>query len=188
NNPRICPHFHIPLQSGSDRILKLMKRPYTSEGFKKLILKLHEAGPFVSIGIDVMAGFPGETEEDIEQTIRFLGELPVTYFHVFPYSRRKGTPAARFEGQVVKSVAEGRCKKLRDLGSAKKKDFYEKNIGRTDQVLVESNRDKETDRLKGFSRNYIPVLLEGDDELQGQVVKVRLQEVKGEQMLGEIIS
>ncbi len=174
---QVCHHVHVPLQSGDDAVLKQMRRPYTTSLFRDVIERLVDAVPDMNIGIDVIVGFPGETEEQFENTVAFLRDLPAGYLHVFPYSRRQGTPAADFSGQVPERVKKERVHVLRQLSEEMKSRFQEKHIGRTLQVLVESSRDKTTGMLKGFSRNYIPVVFEGSASLFGKEVAVKATDV-----------
>ncbi|MEW6673689.1 MAG: tRNA (N(6)-L-threonylcarbamoyladenosine(37)-C(2))-methylthiotransferase MtaB [Thermodesulfobacteriota bacterium] len=170
---RICHHFHIPLQSGDDLILKRMRRPYSRDFFRELVLKIRAAMPDAAIGVDVLIGFPGETETAFQNTFDLIQELPLTYLHVFPFSARRGTPADRFPDRVPAPVVKSRCRRVRQLGIAKKKAFYSRFLGRTLPVLIESRRDV-SGRLKGFSANYLPVCLNGGDDLKNTVVAVRI--------------
>jgi len=172
----ICHHFHIPLQSGDDTILERMQRPYSRSFFRELVLKIRAAMPDAAIGADVLIGFPGETEEAFENTFQLIQELPVTYLHVFPFSARKGTPADRFPEKVPSQVIKSRCHSVRQLGVAKKKEFYERFIGRTLPVLIEGQRDS-SGRLKGFSANYLPACLSGEDNLKNTIAPVRIESI-----------
>jgi len=160
---KICNHFHVPLQSGSDNILKRMNRPYTSNKFREMILKIRKSIPDAAIGVDTLIGFPGETEKEFENTFSLIEELPVTYLHVFPFSPRKGTPAEKYSDRVDTRVVKARCKKMRELGIKKKRAFYEESIGKTHKVLLEEKRDDKTGLLKGITSNYISVLSDGPD-------------------------
>lgn len=158
---KVCRHLHIPLQSGDDGILAAMRRNYDASFFRELVAKLCNAIPGIAIGIDVMAGYPGETEEAFENTLRLAEELPVAYLHVFPYSRRPGTPAATLAGQVSEEAKKGRAERLRTAGALKRRTFAEGFIGRPLDVLVEGRIDEETAMPIGFSDNYIPVVVRG---------------------------
>lgn len=179
-----CHHLHIPLQSGSDRILMAMNRPYRGQDFGRLIHRIHDRMPYASIGVDIIAGFPGEGEEDFFDTYNLLRDLPVSYFHVFPFSRRKGTPAYDMPDQVDGRTIKKRCESLRALGRKKRKAFYERNLGREEFLLVEEAQDRETGLMKGYTRNYIPVLLSGKRGIMGREIKVRLEGIWGEKMKG----
>ncbi len=181
----ICPHVHIPLQSGDSDVLKRMRRPYTLSLFRDLTEKLFFKVQGLNIGIDVIAGFPGETGAQFENTFNFLKEIQACYLHVFPYSQREGTPAAGFDGQVPEAVKKERVKRLLDLSDQKKEKFYSSFINKTLSVLVEGKRDKKTGVLRGFSRNYIPILFTGDEGLMGKEVPVTIKEVNGILVFGE---
>jgi len=169
-----CRHFHLPLQSGCDNVLKRMHRPYTSSFFKDLILKINKTLPDAAIGVDVLIGFPGETDNDFENTYSIIKELPVTYLHVFPFSPRKGTKAFDYPDKIKESIIKDRCKKIRDLGMEKKEIFFEKAIGKNAEVLIEAKRDTATGFLKGITSNYIPVLIEGEDLLKNKIINANI--------------
>lgn len=181
---RLCPHFHLPLQSGDPDILDAMNRPYGPGDFVSLVHRIHERMPDAAIGVDVIAGFPGEGEGAFENTLNLLEGLPVTYLHVFPYSRRPGTAAAGFPDPVPPEEIRKRAGGLRKMGMKKRLDFYAKYLYEEREVLVETKRDRKTGLLKGVSRNYIPVLFEGPDSLQTRLVQVRIQAVKGRDVFG----
>ncbi|MBW1846975.1 MAG: tRNA (N(6)-L-threonylcarbamoyladenosine(37)-C(2))-methylthiotransferase MtaB [Deltaproteobacteria bacterium] len=173
----ICNHFHIPLQSGNDDILNKMNRPYSRSFFKDLIQNIHESVSEVSIGVDVIIGFPGETDKAFEDTYSLINELPVSYLHVFPFSPRQNTPAFKLPDKIPASVIKSRCKQMRELGNSKKALFYQKFIGKSVAVLVESTREKKTGQLKGFTSNYMPVLMDGPDKLKNTMVHARIEEL-----------
>jgi threonylcarbamoyladenosine tRNA methylthiotransferase MtaB len=170
----ICPHFHIPLQSGDAGVLKMMGRPYSPAFFRELVLGLAAAIPDLNIGVDVIAGFPGETDRAFENTVEVLGGLPAGYLHVFPFSRRSGTPAADFPNQVSAQVKKERALQLRHISDQKRKSFYAAHAGAILPVLVENRRQKKTGLLRGISRNYIPVNFDGPASLGGQEVYVQV--------------
>lgn len=169
----VCHHLHVPLQSGSDRVLEAMGRNYRSRFYRERIEKAASMMPGAGIGADVMVGFPGETEEDFEATYRLVEALPITYLHVFPYSPRPGTPAASMSGQVHPEVKKERAARLRELGEAKRQAFMEAQLGKTLPVLIETTRERQTGCLKGWSDTYVKVHLEGPEEWMGQIVRVR---------------
>jgi threonylcarbamoyladenosine tRNA methylthiotransferase MtaB len=181
----VCPHLHIPLQSGDEIVLRSMNRSYTPAGFKYSIEKLVASIPSLNIGVDVIAGFPGETETHFQNTLRFIQDLPVGYLHVFPYSRRPGTPAALLPEHVPESIKKQRTAMLRQISLSKKRRFYTSFLNTTLQVLVEGKRDQKTQRLKGFSRNYIPVFIDGHDELMGNEIMVTVVDVQETSVFGE---
>jgi len=184
----ICSHFHIPLQSGDDNILKKMHRPYTAELVRNLVLKIKDVLPKAAIGVDVMAGFPGETEQAFENTCELIEELPVSYLHVFPFSPRKGTPAATYSGQVNHDTTRERCRKIREIGKAKREAFYKKAKGKKVNVLIETKRDSATGLLKGFSSNYIPVLVSGEDHFMNQIVSVKIDYIQDDLKVFGLVS
>ncbi len=153
---RICPHFHVPLQSGDEGILKRMGRPYTPDVFAKVIETIHDKFPDAAIGADVLVGFPGETESAFEATYNLIQSLPITYLHVFPFSPRPPAPAAAYPDQVPATVVKQRCNMLQDLGCSKKQAFYAQMAGRTLDLIIEKRLPGR--QLKGISSNYIPVL------------------------------
>jgi len=178
-----CPHFHIPLQSGDDRILERMHRPYTGSFFENLIIRIKNQMPDVAIGVDILIGFPGETEKAFENTYSLIEKLPVTYLHVFPFSSRPGTPAARYPQKVPQMTIKSRCKKMRQLGRIKKQVFYKKFLGKTVEILIEGKKDKATGLLKGITSNYIPVHVNGNDELFNTMIQVNIDKVEKNNMV-----
>ncbi len=152
---RFVPHFHIPLQSGSDIILKKMKRRYLTHLYRDRIETIKKYMPQACIGVDVIVGFPGEGREEFEQTYRFLQELPVSYLHVFTYSERDNTEAARMDGQVPLDVRKERSRMLRSLSVKKKRAFYESQLGTLQEVLFES--ENRSGFLEGYTKNYLRV-------------------------------
>lgn len=175
----LCPHFHIPLQSGDDGILERMGRPYTRAQFGEIVYSIRKSLPRAAIGADVLVGFPGEDEAAFEQTLSLIKLLPITHLHVFPFSPRKGTPAARYKQKVPERVIKARCNKLRRLGEQKKGDFFRTQIGQPAMVLVETAAEAHTGLPKGLSDNYIPVVLtEGpvDTNVLTEVVIERVTE------------
>jgi len=174
---RICPHFHIPLQSGDNDILRRMHRPYTREFFKGLVEEIHQHVPQAALGVDVLIGFPGETEDAFKRTYSLIQELPVTYLHVFPFSARKGTAAFNYPDRVSAAVVQQRCRKIRQLGNIKKSIFYNKFMNKKLEVLIESNSTFADGYVKGMSSNYIPVLVQSDPTLIHSIVQVKVQQV-----------
>ena len=167
---KFLPHFHIPLQSGCDRILAAMHRRYNTDFFRRKIEYIRSRMDFVFFGIDVIVGFPGETAEDFETTYRFLEEISPAFIHIFPYSRRAGTPAADMPGQVSEADKKARVQVLQGLCDRLHLEFCESNRGRREQVLFEST-DKQG-KMFGYSRNYIKVERDYDPSLVGQIVDV----------------
>lgn len=159
----LCSHFHVPMQSGSDTILKVMGRPYAAALFSERVEKIRKGSSVAAIGTDIMTGFPGENEELFEESLERVRALPLTYLHVFPYSPRPGTPAADFPDQVPMEKAKKRAKILRALSEEKKRAFAESLEGKVLDVLFERRRDRRTGKLKGLTDNYQVILAEGDD-------------------------
>jgi len=184
SSPIICNHLHIPLQSGADEVLKRMNRPYSSELFKELVKKLVSAIPDLNIGVDVIVGFPGESHENFTNTVSVIEELPIGYLHVFPYSRRPGTPAADFPDQVDSKTIKNRGKILRGIGNRKREEFYRRFLGKRLSVLIESKRDVDTKYLKGFSRNYIPVLKDVGEDMVNEEIPVTITKVRDGKVFG----
>jgi threonylcarbamoyladenosine tRNA methylthiotransferase MtaB len=183
----IQPHLHIPLQSGSDEILARMNRRYTIDQFRDVINLCHESLPDAAIGIDILAGFPGETDAQFSDAKDFLQSLYFSYLHVFPYSIRPGTKAANFKEQVPKKIKDARVVQLRSLSDKKKIEFYRSQLDRTRPVLVEGQRDNDG-MLKGFTDNYIAVRFNGPDSLLNSVADVRLLLLKNDSVIGESIT
>jgi len=169
---KVCPHLHLPIQSGDDDILRKMNRNYTSSFLSSLINELHRRIPQISLGADVIVGFPGETEKQSQRTRELMETLPLSYLHVFPFSRRKGTPASRLPHQVRESVITERAEALRTLGKKKRQNFYGGFLRQTLDVLVQDQQDKRTGLWKGLSRNYIPVLLTQDGNLREEPLSI----------------
>ncbi len=156
---KVCPHLHIPIQSGDDEILQRMNRHYQSSHLLDLIQELHRRIPRLSMGADVIVGFPGEREENFNRTYELVESLPLSYLHTFPFSKRKGTPASRLQPEVDGAVIKRRAEQMRELGKRKRQAFHRQFLHQELSVLVEDRREKESGRWMGFSRNYIPVLL-----------------------------
>jgi len=189
NSKILCRHFHLSLQSGDDRILGLMRRDYTTGQVADLVARLQAAIPGIAVGMDVITGFPGEAEEEFRNMTSFIENIRLAYLHVFPYSRRPGTVAAAFSDQVTKSVMKERALILRGIGNRKRIEFNSGFIGKMLSVLVEGSRDKETGWMKGFSDNYVPVLLpEGDQSLANRIVTVTGDRMIREKVVGEIVT
>jgi threonylcarbamoyladenosine tRNA methylthiotransferase MtaB len=169
----LCHHLHIPLQSGSDEILKRMGRPYHAAFFRSRLEKIWRAIPDMAIGMDVMAGFPGEDERAFQETVQLIEDLPVAYLHVFPYSDRPGTAASILPGKVGEAEKRRRAETLRTIGKKKRTDFAEKFIGKKLNVLIEGRQDPRSGLMKGYSEHYIQVFVRaGDPALINQIVKV----------------
>jgi threonylcarbamoyladenosine tRNA methylthiotransferase MtaB len=182
----ICQHLHIPLQSGHDRILERMNRHYTTDRFREVMEELAAAITDICLGCDIIAGFPGETDAEFAATYRFIDTLPIAYLHVFPFSPRQGTPAATMPGQVPGSVIRERAAALRRLSEQKKRAYHERFVGRELKVLVQER--KAGGMVKGLSRNYIPVMLAGDDNLINSEIYVRITGTGKDLVKGEYVA
>jgi threonylcarbamoyladenosine tRNA methylthiotransferase MtaB len=187
STPEICPHFHIPLQSGDDDILKSMGRPYGARLYKDLIQHLHHAFPDAALGADVLVGFPGETHTRFQNTLHLLQELPVAYLHVFPFSPRPGTPAFNLKNRVEGSSLKARCASLRELSVRKRLAFASSFIGHTLQVVVE--KKEAGGRLwQGTTPNYLKIAFHSPRVLaEGTRIQVRLVDVTTQGLQGEIV-
>ncbi len=172
---KFMPHFHIPLQSGSNKILKLMRRRYLKELYAEKVEQIRGLIPHCCIGVDVITGFPGETEKDFLETYQFLNELDISYLHVFPYSERPDTPAIVFEGSVMIEERNNRSKMLRSLSIKKRRAFYESQLGITRPVLFED--DIEDGNISGFTDNYIRVVTKYDPVLVNEIKMVKLSRI-----------
>jgi threonylcarbamoyladenosine tRNA methylthiotransferase MtaB len=181
----ICHHLHLPLQSGSDSVLSRMGRPYTSGLFRDLIAQISAAMPDAFIGADLIAGFPGESEAEFEETIRLLEELPFSDLHVFPYSSRPGTKAAGMPGHIPDRVVTERAARLRGIAAAKKSAFLERFAGKELTVLVQGFNDK-TGVCRGLTRNYINVSFPGTKDLVNEEVSITIESCDGQVCSGHL--
>ena len=172
---KFVPHFHIPLQSGCNKVLALMRRRYKRELYSERVANIKRLMPDCCIGVDVIVGFPGETQEDFLDTYNFLNELEVSYLHVFTYSERENTPAAEMKGAVPGSVRAERSKMLHILSEKKRRAFYETQIGRSTQVLFEA--DHKNGFMHGFSRNYVKVKAPYDPLLINEIKQVKFENI-----------
>ena len=169
---RFVPHFHIPLQSGNDEILKKMKRRYLSNLYLDRVTKIREVMPHACIGVDIIVGFPGETEELFMETYNFINELPISYLHVFTYSERDNTEAVDFDGIVDQGERKRRNKMLRILSEKKRQAFYQSQLGTTQKVLWE--HDNKDGKMFGFTQNYVKVQTEYNPDLVNETQLVDL--------------
>jgi threonylcarbamoyladenosine tRNA methylthiotransferase MtaB len=180
----VVPHLHIPLQSGSDRVLRRMRRPYTAAMYRRLVERLSVAIPDLGLGTDVIAGFPGESDADATVTEETLRSLPFSYLHVFPYSDRAGTEAAGLDGHVDPAVVSDRARRLRALDRQRRRQFRLTMLGVTREVLVLGTRDRATGWLTGLTDNYVEVLFDGPESLVGRVTTVRPTKLDGDRLRG----
>ena len=179
------PHFHIPLQSGSDKILGLMKRKYNTKIYQSKIQMIRKEIPDACIGADVIVGFPGETDEDFLITLNFIENLKIDYLHVFSYSDRLNTVASVFKYKTPNSEKIDRSRILQAISNKKRLKFYKKNLFTTKKVLFENVTDQQY--VTGFSDNYIRVFTDGDSSMINKVFNVELLEVHDNRIFGKII-
>jgi threonylcarbamoyladenosine tRNA methylthiotransferase MtaB len=181
----LCRHIHIPLQSGDDAILKRMNRRYTSKDFEGLVNRIYDKSPFAAIGLDVIAGFPGEDDIAFRNTMSLINSLPVSYLHVFPFSPRKGTPAAKFSGQVNQKVIKDRAADLRELGKKKRAAFHRSCIGEEFKIIVTSAHPG--GKGEGISDNYLNVIFPSSKPVKNSFMIVRVVESGSDGVTGKII-
>lgn len=186
NSENFCNHFHIPLQNGSNDVLKLMKRRYNSEKFSDLIARIKDTIPDSCIGIDVIAGFPGETEQFFNDSYHLIDSIPVSYLHVFTYSERRNTPAASFSGKVQNIIRKERTNKLRELSNFKLQEFYHTQLNKNEVFLAEKF-NTEQKYLMGHTSNYVNVRLRSDKDIQNKLLRVKFVEQKKDYVVVELI-
>ena len=182
---KICPHIHLPLQSGSSRLLKIMNRHYTKEQYLKLCEKLRAAIPDISLTTDIIVGFPGETEEDFEETLDVVGKVRYDSAFTFIYSKRTGTPAASMENQVDEKVVHERFDRLLELVQSTGRERSERFLGQTLPVLVEHINNQDEHLVTGRLASNLTVHFPGDESLIGKIVNVKLSQCKGFYYIGE---
>lgn len=175
----ICPHLHICAQAGDDEILKRMRRNYDSAYYRELLMKVRDRLPDAALGSDIIVGFPGETDQAFNRSLEFFAALPLTYFHVFPYSTRRGTAAASLPDHVGGEVKKARARRMRELGALKKRDFYLSFRGRKALVLLEEKIDRITGLRRGFSRNYLSFVVSGCGDLVNSEIEVEVEGFEG---------
>ena len=195
---RLCPHLHLPLQSGCDKVLKDMHRPYDTNKFAILLEQIRKKAPGVAVTTDVIVGFPGESEEDFAATCRFVKQCSFAKMHIFPYSMRKGTPAAARKDQVPEAIKKQRAEKLAEIDREMQQACFEQNVGSVHTVLVEQvvgkdeagtagPENKKAVLLDGLTENYIRVEFTGDPALCGTMVQVRITEAAIDKCKGSIL-
>lgn len=186
DNPRMAQHLHLPLQSGCDRTLEAMRRPYDSEEFRSMMRSIRQRVPDIAITTDLMVGFPDETEEDFKESLVFCNDIAFANMHIFKYSMRGGTPAAAMTGQIDPQIKERRAKQMADVAQKNKHEYEQRFVGKTLRILVE---EQNKDGLwTGHSSNYLFVTFPGEGIRSGDFVDVKLTEAGKNQLLGEIIS
>jgi threonylcarbamoyladenosine tRNA methylthiotransferase MtaB len=181
----ICPHFHVPLQSGDEEILRHMRRPYTPREYAEVIHELHRLYPWAALGADVLAGFPGETDKHFRNTLDLIQSLPLSYLHVFPYSPRPGTEAADWQGRTTGDGLKRRTKALRDLGLQRQMEFRQRFLGQTVEVLVENQVKDQEGLYQGITDNYLKVAFQAAIPLTaGSRVWVRIHKASANRLIG----
>ena len=183
--PKVCPHFHLSLQSGCDETLKRMNRRYTTKEYKDIVDKLRQKMPNVAITTDVIVGFPGETNNEFSQTYEFLRDIELSQMHVFKYSPRKGTPAADMENQIDPQMKQMRSDKLIALNKQNFTNFAKKFEGQEFNVLFEQNIGE--NKYEGLTPNYIRVIVESEEDIQGKILKTKINDVKDEYVEGILV-
>ncbi|MFF2887784.1 tRNA (N(6)-L-threonylcarbamoyladenosine(37)-C(2))-methylthiotransferase MtaB [Paenibacillus sp. NPDC057967] len=186
---KMCRHLHIPLQAGENSVLKRMRRKYTTEQFAEKIKRLHEAMPGVAITTDVIVGFPGETDEMFEEGFRFMEELKFAEMHVFPYSKRTGTPAARMDDQVDEEVKNERVHKLIDLSEKMQLEYAQQYVGTVLDVIPEREYKGAPGEglVMGYTDNYLQVIFDGTEEMIGQLCRVKITEAGVNECRGQFL-
>lgn len=186
---KMCRHLHIPLQAGENSVLKRMRRKYTTEQFAEKVRRIKEAMPGVAITTDVIVGFPGETDEMFEEGYRFMQELGFAEMHVFPYSRRTGTPAARMTDQVDEEVKHERVHKLIELSEAMQLAYAQRFVGEVLDVIPEREQkgNEGGGYITGYSDNYLNIVFEGSEELIGQICRVKVVEAGVNECRGQLV-
>jgi len=184
---RLCRHFHIPLQSGDENILKRMNRHYTPGDFAGLVELIQEKIPLAAIGLDVIAGFPGEDAHAHNNTFSFISDLPVSYLHVFPYSPRNGTAAAGFPGQVNQKLIKERATELRDLGRKKRAAFHRLCVGKEFSVITKGRHPQKKDMIEGISDNYLNIIFSSSRLLKNTLQTVQVIETGADWIMGKAV-
>ncbi len=182
---KFCPHFHLPLQAGADEVLARMRRRYNADGYRERVERIVAAMPRAAIGADVIVGFPGESADHFNDSLRLVQSLPLAYLHVFPYSVRAGTTAAKFADRVAAGEIRRRAAAMREVGERQRAAFAARLVGSCVKVLLE---DQVEGRLRGYSRNYVRVVADGPADLINSEVEVEGTSVAGAQLVGRIIS
>lgn len=184
---KICQHFHLSMQSGCDETLKRMNRKYTTDEYREVVNNLKKIFNEVAITTDVIVGFPGETDEEFQKTLDFVDEIAFSAMHIFKYSPRKGTPAAIYKNQVSSKIKEERSTKLITLAKSKEREFIRRFLGKEFNVLFEQELKEQKGFYEGLTHNYIRVIAESSQEINGRILNVVLKDVKNEHAIGKLI-
>ncbi|ADL12150.1 tRNA (N(6)-L-threonylcarbamoyladenosine(37)-C(2))-methylthiotransferase MtaB [Acetohalobium arabaticum] len=183
---KLCRHLHLPLQNGSDKILAAMNRDYTVQQYADKVAEIRSNIPQIALTTDVMVGFPGETDEDFEATYQLIEELAFSDLHVFKYSKREGTAAAKFSNQVHSKLKKERSAKLRKLADDLASQYRKKFLGAELDVLIEEERDGSTDLLTGLTDNYLRVMIDDQDQYRKELIEVELNKLQEDYLIGKI--
>ncbi|MGB5197973.1 MAG: MiaB/RimO family radical SAM methylthiotransferase [Candidatus Deferrimicrobium sp.] len=183
---RLCPHLHVPLQSGSDRVLPRMRRPYTARQYRERLVLLAAEVPGIRLGADVIAGFPGETRDDFEETMRSIRDTPLSYLHAFPYSSRPDTESAGWADDVIPAEKTRRVARLRAADAAMRGEYLGRQLGKT-LVAAVSARDPDTGEMRGTTENYAEVVFRAAFGARGDLVPVRIDAVRGDHLEGTAV-
>lgn len=184
SSDKVLNHFHIPLQSGSDKMLNLMRRKYNTAFYEETVMKIIESFPNAAIGADIILGHPGEDEEDFQKTFNLLRKLPITHFHAFPFSKRKNTLSAKMEDQIPHHVKKERVKIINSLGQSKLSLFAEDQVGQINNVLFE--RRNKSGNFEGYTTNFVKVEVESLEDLKNQIIPTKIISAKNGLLFGQI--
>jgi tRNA-2-methylthio-N6-dimethylallyladenosine synthase len=185
---KLCPHVHLPLQSASDRILRAMKRPYSRDGFRQIVLRLRERVPDIALSTDIIVGFPGETEDDFHATLEFFEEISFDMAFIFQYSPRDGTPAALYKEQIPENIKAERQQKLLKLLEQHSRRHNQKLIGTTQSILVEGKARYGDTKFWGRNPGFRKIIFDGEGDLVGRFVSVKIEEASTTALLGRRIA
>ncbi|WP_432409275.1 tRNA (N(6)-L-threonylcarbamoyladenosine(37)-C(2))-methylthiotransferase MtaB [Wukongibacter sp. M2B1] len=185
--PKFCEHLHLSLQSGSDETLKRMNRKYDTAGYRRIVKNLRREIPDIAITTDIIVGFPGETEEEFNDTFEFVKEMAFSQIHVFKYSPRNGTPAAKFEEQVSGDIKNIRSEKIIKLGNELMDSYRRKFVDKELNVLFENHYGNDRNMIEGLTENYIRVATFGEEKYIGKIMKTKIAKLDTDIMMGEII-
>jgi len=186
SNPMFCRHFHVPLQAGDDAVLARMRRAYTTAQAAEAIARLREVMPDACIGTDVITGFPEETDEEFERGLAYFESLGLGYLHVFPYSKRSSTSAAKRWRELPRNVVYERARRMQALDKRLRRRFEDRFVGSRTSVLFEATRESQTGRLKGTSSNYLRITCDGDDHCMNRIIDVQVTGRTGKYLEGVI--
>jgi threonylcarbamoyladenosine tRNA methylthiotransferase MtaB len=184
---KLCPHLHIPIQSGDDEILKKMKRKYTRKFYLDLIRKIRKNVPAVSITTDCLLGFPQESEKNFHNTLTLVKKIVPLKTHIFPYSARKGTLAYKFEGENSQSLVQERCRRLKDVCVKAALSYKKSFLNKTVKVLIEGKVKQSSNLWQGYSDNYLRVFVDSKANLKNKIVSLKLKEIKGDFIIGRMV-